>query len=168
MKETLDSSEELDQSHFFRMFALGCLDSLITLPIAILGLVTNIIGTGPFFRFYLGWTAIHSDWEPTLFPKSVWSIVRWNVYSLNWDKWINPFWALVFFSLFGLTPEAKKGYGRLFRYLRRPFGIRQVESTKESLPKMFGHDGEANTTFTSNVSNRYGLSILTSVIQFLI
>lgn len=150
------------------MFTLGCLDAFITLPITITGLVGNIIGIGPLFSFYLGWTAIHSDWEPTFFAKSMWSKIKWNVVSLSWDKWVNPFWALVFFSLFGLTPEARKGYRKLYRFLTNPFGVRPAESVEESLPRMFESAGEANATITSNVSSRYSSSILTAHNHFFI
>lgn len=168
VNNTLDSADEPSKSQFFRLFTLGYLDAFITVPIAITGLAGNIIVTGSFFSFYQGWTIIHSDWELELFPKSMWSKITWNVFSVYWDKWIIPFWALVFFSLFGLTPEARKGYRRLYYYLGRPFGVRQAESMTESLPEMFGNGGEANRTVTSNVSSRYGFSILTARIHFLI
>lgn len=169
MTNHLDSFDmELNQSQFFRMFALGCFDSFITLPITITGLVGNIVGTGPLFSFYQGWTFMHSNWEPELFPKSMWSSIKWNVFSLDWDKWVNPFWALVFFSLFGLTTDARKGYRRVYRLLIRHFSVRPAESMKESLPDMFGIAREASMTATSNVSNRYGLSLPTARKHFLI
>lgn len=142
------------------MFALGCFDAFITLPVTATGLITNIIEAGQRLDFYQGWTFIHSDWDPELFPKSIWSTIKWGVFTVHWDEWINPFFALVFFALFGFTLEAKEGYRKLFRFLGRPFGVRQADSVRESLPEMFGNDGGANTTVTSNVSSRYGQSNL--------
>lgn len=158
---------ELNQSQFFRMFALGCFDSFITLPITFTGLVSNVIGSGPSFNFYQGWTFIHSNWEPVLVPKSIWASFKWSAFSVYWDQWVNPFFALVFFALFGLTPEAREGYRRAFRCISRPFGVQREESVKD-LPGMFEHGGVTNASATSNVSSRYGLRILTARIHFLI
>lgn len=152
----------LNQSQFFRMFALGCFDSFTALPINIVDLVSSFVRTGPSFRFYQGWTVIHSDWEPVLFPKSAWSTVTWDVFGMHWVEWVNPFLATVFFALFGLTPEARKGYRRFFRFIGKSFGVKQAESVKESFSEMFGDSREANTTAMSNISTRYCLNILSA------
>lgn len=146
---------------------MGCFNSFITLPITFTGLVSNVIGSGPSFNFYQGWTFIHSSWEPVLVPNSIWASFKWSAFSVYWDEWVNPFFALVFFALFGLTPEAMKGYRNALRCLIRTFGVGQAESLKE-LPGMFEDRGVTNTTVTSNVSNRYCLSILIAVLHFLI
>lgn len=162
MSDHLDSFDaELNQSQFFRMFALGCFDSLITLPISLMTLVVNIAGNGPRFKFYQGWTAIHSGWEPLIVPKSIWSTSKWVVVSVHWDEWISPFWALVFFSLFGLTSEARQGYRGLFQFIGRPFGIKQRANTEEGLPDVVFQSGRGtNATLASNISSRYVLGIL--------
>lgn len=157
MNEHLNSFDaELNQSHIYRVFALGCFDAFITLPITITNLVLNIERTRPLFNFYQGWAYIHSDWEPVLVPKSVWSATNMFVFTVHWDEWINPFFALVFFALFGLTPEARKGYRRFFRFLRRPFNVTQGDKTEEGLPEVVFRNGRGtNATATSNISNRY-------------
>lgn len=157
MREHLNSLDtELDRSQFLRMFTLGCFDALITLPISITGVVTNVVGNDSLLTFYQGWTFIHSDWEPVLTSKSVWSTDRMSALSVYWDEWINPFYALVFFALFGLTPDAREGYRRFFRYLRRPFGVTQGDNTEEGFPDVVFQNGRGtNVTATSNASNRY-------------
>lgn len=164
MSDHLDSSAaEIDQIEFLRMFALGCFDAFITLPINSMGLVINIVATSPLFTFYQGWTFIHSEWGPVLTPKSLWSTTKFGVFSVYWNEWINPFFALVFFALFGLTPGARKGYRTLFRALRRLFGAKQGGSTEEGLPDVVFKSGRGtNTTATSNVSSRYVSSILSA------
>lgn len=170
MSEYLDSfNADLDESQFFRMFAFGCFDSFITLPISITSLVANIARTGPSFVFYKGWTYNHSDWEPVLYPKSMWSTKKWSVFSLYWGEWINPFLALVFFVLFGLTPEARKGYRRLFRFLGRPFGLMQGGRTEDELPDVVFKSGRGTSAdVASNVSSRYVSCILFACKHFLI
>lgn len=168
MNEHFGSSEtELNRSQFFRLFALGCFDSFITLPISFMALVTNIVGSGPLFNFYQGWSLIHSNWGPVFSPKSVWATLKWSIFSVYWDEWFNPFYALVFFALFGLTPEAREWYYKAFRCVSRPFGVQREESVKD-LRGMFEHGGVTNASATSNVSSRYGLRILTARIHFLI
>lgn len=156
MSAHLDSFDAgLNQSYIYRVFALGCFDAFITLPISLINLVISIQLT-PIFYFYQGWTFIHSDWGPFLYSRSMWSTFKWSVFSVRWDEWINPFLALVFFSLFGLTPDARQGYRRLFCFLKRPFGVRQKVSTEEGLPDVAFKSGRGtNTTDTSNVSSRY-------------
>lgn len=156
MSDHLHSSDgELQESQFFRMFALGCFDAFITLPISTTILIVNIDVTGPPFQFYQGWTFVHSYWEPDFIPKSAWSTSKWVELTVYWDEWINPFYALVFFVLFGLTPEAKKGYRRFFRFLRRPFDARQGDIMEEGLPDVVFKSGRGTkTTAATNMSSR--------------
>lgn len=157
MREHLNSFDaELDRGQLLRMLALGCFDTFITLPISITGVVTNVVGNDSLLKFYQGWTFIHSHWEPILTPKSVWLTNKMTTLSVYWDEWINPFIAFVFFALFGLTPEARKGYHKLFRFLRRPFSARQGNSVDEGLPDVVFTSGRGtNATAMSNISSRY-------------
>lgn len=119
-------------------------------------MVTNIVVTVPLFNFYQGWTFIHSNWEPVIIPKSIWSTTKLGVFSVHWDEWINPFFALIYFTLFGLTPEARKGYRKLVCLVWRPFGATQGDGTKEGLPDVVFKSGRGtNSTATSNISSRY-------------
>jgi len=148
MKEYFDSSDEgLSQSHIYRMLALGCFDTVITLPVTIVVLVVSILHAKP-FEFYQGWTYTHSNWGPALIPKNAWSTDKWAVFTVHWGEWLMPFIALVFFTLFGLTQAAKEGYRRLFRFLCKPFGTKQVVGTGEVLPEVVFKTGK-QTTATS-------------------
>lgn len=164
MSDHLDSLDvELNHSQFFRMFALGCFDSFITLPISITGTVGNIVSSSPKLVFYQGWTAMHSDWEPIFIPRSIWSTDKLFVFALHWDEWINPFFALVFFALFGLTLGARKGYCKFLCFLVRPFGVRQADHTEESLPDVVFNSGRGtDASATSNISSRYCLSVFSA------
>lgn len=159
MNEYLDSTgadEGLSQSHFNRMLALGCFDILITLPIVIILLVIDILDGGN-FEFYQGWTYIHTQWGAAPVPKSEWSATIWNRFLLRWDEWINPFYALVFFVLFGLTSEARNGYRRFFRFLGTPFRVERADSTAEDvLPDAIFKSGkDLNESYSSNTSSEY-------------
>lgn len=161
MNEYLDSGDEqISQSHFLRMLALGCLDMFVTLPLNATSLISNILNQLPFV-FFEGWTFIHTNWEPLLLPKSLWSTDRWSVVSVHWNEWISFFWAVVFFALFGLTPKAKNGYRRLFRLLGKPFRASKRAGKEEDLPEaVFKSGRETGATNTSNVSSRYALATI--------
>lgn len=153
MNDYLDSCDaELSQSHLYRLFALGCFDLIVTLSISVTNLVFNIMSDPPFI-FYQGWTLIHSDWEPALIPKSIWSADKLSASSVYWDEWINPFLAFVFFALFGITSEAREEYRRIFRFLRRPFAIRKADIKEEVLPDAVFERGKV--TDATNISGRY-------------
>lgn len=151
MNEYLGSSEEtLSQSHYYRILALGYFDIFLTLPIGVTELVVGLNKTNS-LRFYEGWSVIHTNWDPALVPKSVWSAEKWGAFSVHWDQWINFVFAVAFFALFGLTPEAKKGYQSFFRPLSRRFGVKRSE---EALPiAVFASRRGLNATFTSNASS---------------
>lgn len=160
MSDLLDSfNAELNQSQFFRMFALGSLDTFITLPIAIIDMVANIIANIPEFSFYQGWSFIHSDWGIFLIPKSTWSTSKWGVASVHWNEWIGPFFALIFFALFGLTPEARKGYCKLFRLITGPYGAMRERNTTEEEFKDIVFKRETSATIMSSISFRCDLII---------
>lgn len=151
LNEYLGSVDEgISQSHFLRMLALGCFDMFITLPIQVIALFISAMDSPP-FRFYKGWTYIHSDWGPNLEPKSLWSTSKWTVFIVHWDEWLYPFFALVFFTLFGLTPEARKGYRRLFRVLCRPFRAKQEAIAEEVFSDIVFKSGKGiGASYTSN------------------
>lgn len=153
MNEFLDSGDDgLSQSHLYWMLILGCFDIFVTLPISIVTLVVSLVSTHP-FQFYEGWSFVHSNWEPALISKSAWSLVKIDVFSVHWDEWLNPFLALVFFALFGLTKEAKRGYLKFFRSIGRPFGTVQVDSTEGVLPAaVFKSGGGTSVVAMSNNS----------------
>lgn len=149
MNEYFDSSGEgLSQSHFYRMIALGCFDTFITLPVTIVVFVVSILHAKP-LEFYQGWTYTHSNWGPALVPKKSWSTDKWAVFTVHWGEWLMPFIALVFFALFGLTPEARGGYCRLLHRLCKPFFSTQANSKKEILPEAVFKSGRDLETLSN-------------------
>lgn len=70
------------------------------------------------------------------------------MFTVHWGEWLMPFIALVFFALFGLTPEARSGYCRVIRRLCTPFFSPQANSKEEELAEAVfksGRDSEINT-----------------------
>lgn len=160
MNAYLDSSDKgLNRNHFYRMLALGCFDVFITLPSNTTSLIISVLN-GESIEFYEGWTFIHSEWEPILIPKTVWSIDKWTTFLMYWDMWINPFFALIFFALFGFTAEAKECYRRLLHILCRPFRSKQAAGAEDLLPDVvFKSEREIDVTITSSISSRWVIII---------
>lgn len=105
------------------MLAVGCLDILVTLPFTLIILTIDIKGSS--FKFYQGWRSLHADWQPIFVPKKEWEMDGfWSIFSVKWDEWINPFWSLVFFLLFGTTAQARARYWRVFWFVAKPFGYK--------------------------------------------
>lgn len=152
MKTFLDrSGDGLSQSHFNRMLALGCFDILITLPIGAVQLALTIRQSEPLV-FYRGWTFIHTDWDPILFPERLWSMSKWTAFVVHWNEWLVPLYAVVFFPLFGLTPVAKEGCRKSFRFLFRRFGAKQEASSGGVLTEVVFKSVNETSEITSKTS----------------
>jgi hypothetical protein len=116
--EFLQSNGSVNRHRYFRIFALACVDILLTLPLGIINTTSLVIAatrssssSGVKFPFYYGWTLLHSDWDPVSIPYSE-LIDRgfWKIFQVYLTHWISPALAIVFFALFGLTSEARKSY----------------------------------------------------------
>ena len=125
--EILSSGETETESDFWRIFTLGCLDIILTLPVGMINIVTTVLQQGRSstpFVFYPGWTYIHSDWWPAYVPKNIWDNGGvWTRFAVHWDEWIDPFFSLLFFALFGLTRDARTQYSCLFWGSMKFFGV---------------------------------------------
>lgn len=120
MNTFLDSNSAVNRLNYWGMIALGCLDSLVTLPLVSMGLMIDI-RENP-FEFYQGWTFLHKDWKPLLIPKSVWvSSGFWGIFNVKWGECINPLFALIFFLLFGTTPQARARYSHVLWFIAKAF-----------------------------------------------
>lgn len=61
---------------------------------------------------------------------------KWTTFVIYWNEWLVPLYAVVFFGLFGLTPVAKEGYRKSFRFLCGRFGAKQEASLEEALTEV--------------------------------
>ncbi|KAI0311319.1 GPCR fungal pheromone mating factor [Amylostereum chailletii] len=121
----LQSNTTMHRSNFFRILAIGCLDTIITLPLGILNITRSVLQTinnaTTGLPFWPGWSAIHDDWEPVQLLASEWKTDKWNELSIRLLMWKNAPLALVYFLIFGLTGEARATYRRMFWTAVRPF-----------------------------------------------
>ena len=129
IRRVLSRESSLSRSIYYRMMALGCIDAVITLPISIFEVISEI-APPPAIQFYPGWHAIHSDFSSIgTIPASAWKKDLWSIVDVEWDLWINPLTAIFFFALFGMTKEVRTFYRRCFRKIVTPLGLKWPAET---------------------------------------
>ena len=130
--QDLDATLESNTSHttmngsaFFKLLALGLFDILLTLPLAILQLVVNILG-GNILGFWPGWKVAHASFStiPTATSEEWKSSGFWTVFGIEVDHWINVIFAVTFFILFGITERKRAWYRSIFWRVMRPLGLK--------------------------------------------
>lgn len=121
--EFIGSNRLVSTSDFYRLFALGCFDIVLTLPLGIINVVSSFLQGGPSaipIQFYPGWTFIHTNWSPDFIPKKVWITYGfWDQFSVHWGEWINPLLALIFFALFGISKDTRTFYRHILQKVFR-------------------------------------------------
>jgi hypothetical protein len=125
----LQSNGSISRPRYFRILAVACVDILLVLPLGVLSVASQVIGgpreTFPGFPspFYLGWTAVHTNWGPVAIPYS--TLVRlgsWTVFRWYFQFWTTPVLAFAIFALVGLTSEARATYWGGICAVRKGFG----------------------------------------------
>jgi hypothetical protein len=152
----LRSDGSITRHSYFRILALACVDILLTLPVGIITIISQVLDdthnplSGFRYPFYFGWSSVHSNWDPVAFPFS--TLVNegfWPAFQFYFSTWVNPVLAIAIFGLFGLTSEARAAYwrgiftvGNLFGWTRPiskhesalgeiRFGARQISLTEQ-------------------------------------
>ena len=121
---TLASNTTMNRSGFLKLLALGLFDILLTLPIAILGLVQGLL-QNDITGFWPGMEGVHASFStiPTVTSEEWKSAGFWTVFSIRFNQWINPIFAVAFFLLFGTTKQKRDWYRSIFWKVMRPFGL---------------------------------------------
>ena len=102
----------MDRSRYVRLLTLGCVDIMLSLPVGIISFVLAV-GVGPSFPFWPGWAEIHEQWEPLQTPSYIWQADPWFRFRIYWNSWVNVFFGVAIFALFGLNHESRKVYGNV-------------------------------------------------------
>ena len=110
---------------YTRLLALGLIDSVLTLPVALTELVVSRLRSGKNGTFWPGWTVAHRNVTTVIpIPTEKWRAEgKWMVVELKFSQWSGPFAALIFFALFGLTEQKRTQYRKLFWKIMKPTGL---------------------------------------------
>ena len=122
---TLASNTTMNRKAFSKLLALGLFDTLLTLPLAIVSVVQERL-QGSITGFWPGWKAVHAFFStiPTVTSEEWKSSGFWSVFSIRFDQWVNPIFAIAFFLLFGTTKQKRDWYRGIFWKVMRPFGLK--------------------------------------------
>ena len=160
LDEVLESNGRVVNRHsFLKLLALGLFDAVITLPLAIINLVQGLLQTKA-DGFWPGWNVAHADLSaiPTVTSQEWHSSGAWTIFTIRFDQWINPIFAVVFFLLFGLTKQKRAWYKGLFWMSIKPFGVKPcihpIDSTIVFVPGPMSNDQpqiDNTVTWTASV-----------------
>ena len=125
LNRALASNASIDRNGFLKLLALGVFDVIITMPLAVIQLVTDLLIVGN-ISFWPGWKAVHSSYStiPQLTTQEWKSAGFWTVFIIKFNQWIFPAYAIVFFLLFGTTKQKRSWYRNIFWKAMRPFGLK--------------------------------------------
>ena len=147
MNGALASNASIDRNGFFKLLVLGIFDVIITMPLAVIELVKDLLFDGS-VSFWPGWKAIHSDFStiPTATSEEWKARGFWTIFEVRFYQWINPVFALAFFLLFGLTEQKRSWYRSIFWRAVKPFGLRpRVDPVASSIAFGSGPGAIINT-----------------------
>lgn len=132
----------MDRSAYLRLLSILSLDFVINVPLVVVALVNvALAGSQSTANLpYGNWNEVHHAFggfgNITTATAEEWSSSgKWIVFTVKWDEWVYVLHALVFFGVFGTTPEmvvrARNGFWLATEYtscgtLRRP---KATEST---------------------------------------
>ncbi|KAI0029317.1 hypothetical protein K488DRAFT_73069 [Vararia minispora EC-137] len=108
--------ERMPRPRFYRIFVIGCIDVIATLPIglyAVIDVVRDVVETSRRTGvniFYHSWATVHDDWGPISVPYH--SLPTRTLVRINLEAWMAVFFAILIFALFGLTEPVRAIYWR--------------------------------------------------------
>jgi len=137
MNEYLSSGQGVTHNKYIRLMVIACLDTLFNLPAIITLLVTSIVpGKDSSLNYpYISWKNVHDGaggLVPGLSlnsilqtPASVWGTDGWGVFSVKWNEWFYVLHAVIFFGVFGTTPEMRQYYHVMLWFIPERLGYKR-------------------------------------------
>jgi hypothetical protein len=111
--DLLDPRLAAPRTPYLRVFAIACIDVLLTLPMGAISLLFDLV-TVPDLTFWPGWAHTHREISAT--PVAQWRAVgAWTRFNVGWGKWIDVALGLAMLVLFGFTREARTAYAGMLR-----------------------------------------------------
>lgn len=133
LERQMASDRSLSYRHFYRVFFLGSIDAILTVPISAFQLWVNIAKDGP-IQPWKGWANVHFNFSRIgQIPASLWSLDTWSIFTVRWNQWLCTFCAFVFLCFFGFTEDARRSYYRTLRNVMRKVGLGTSDSQSEDL-----------------------------------
>ncbi len=160
MSEFLSSSRDITHSKYRRLMVIACLDTLFNLPVFFITIITSILeGQGSTLNYpYISWKNVHDGAGGNLpglslssiqqVPASAWSTDPWNVFIVKWNEWFYVLHAVIFFSVFGTTPEMRQHYRTAFWFIPERLGYKR--------PRLSEVEAVSDVAFNLNPGQQVG------------
>ncbi|KLO06012.1 STE3-domain-containing protein [Schizopora paradoxa] len=125
MGEYLSSNQDITTNKYKRLMAIALLDTIFNLPVLIIILVASIASGKN--------SPLNSPYLSTILQTSAssWSTSGWTVFDVKWDEWLYVLHAVIFFSVFGTTPEVRHYYRLALWFVPERFGYKQHRASVE-------------------------------------
>ncbi|VDB84968.1 unnamed protein product [Peniophora sp. CBMAI 1063] len=117
------------QEHGRRLFILGCLDILLSLPVGLLIIIVDVAGAiqDGTFSFYPGWHEIHTNWQPRAIIYADLPLMGWpGLVDFYFSKSSSIVLGFCIFALFGWTKQTRATYVQLFWGVLGVFGKKKT------------------------------------------
>ncbi|VDB86840.1 unnamed protein product [Peniophora sp. CBMAI 1063] len=128
------NGDQVQRTHYRRLFTLACIDTVLVLPLGIVpfvpGVPTPAMSTSG-DEFWPGWNTIKEWWAPQAVSSDEWRIsVAWSV-NIYWNQLFGVLLSVVIFLLFGFTRDARERCGTALSRARN-FGTLMPKSRRSS------------------------------------
>jgi len=143
MNELLSSGQDATHNKYTRLMVIACLDTICLLPVDITIIVMSILeGKENSLNYpYVSWKNVH-DGEggnaPNIslssieqVPANEWSTFKWDVFIVKWNEWLYVLHAVMFFCVFGTTPEMRRLYRSVFWFIPERLGYKKRHVVSE-------------------------------------
>jgi pheromone a factor receptor len=107
LKELIASHPNLSVSRYWRLIILASMDIIFTIPLYSYNLYLTTLTLQP----WISWDNVHADFGYIgQYPSVLWRQDTQGVITLEYDRWVYVFCAIVAFALFGFGAEARNDY----------------------------------------------------------
>jgi len=137
MKMCLAGSRDISLNKYKRLMLIVLLDTFCNLPVFAVVVMTSIVqgSASPLDHPYISWKNVHDGAGGSMpglslnsivqVPASEWSLDAWSVFLVKWGEWFYVLHAILFFSVFGTTPEMRQHYTSVFWFLPERIGYKR-------------------------------------------
>ena len=144
MQEFFSSGQDITRNRYNRLMMVACLDTLFNVPVLVTIVVTQISkGSDSSLNYpYISWKNVHEGVGGQLpgyslssilqTPASLWSMDKWDVFNVKWDEWVYVLHAVIFFGVFGTTPEMQHFYQSVLFFIPKRCGYKKHCVPKQS------------------------------------
>ncbi|KAI3609865.1 pheromone receptor STE3_Mr4.1 [Moniliophthora roreri] len=130
------TTSAMNTSRYLRLMVLSIVDIMFTLPLGsyLVYVSTNGVPLLP----WISWEDTHFNFGRVgLVPALFWRNNSQLSISIEFNRWLGPFCAFLFFALFGFASEAKKNYRLAFWWIAKKLGFQPpvAKGFKPHIPK---------------------------------